>query len=140
MKVFLDTNVWLSATVFAGLCEDVVLQCAERGWLVSSPLIRAEAHEVLRRKFALQPKACDLFDAVWNGAALIEDQNEPEDDNDERLIRAAVKARVDVFVTGDKRVLSWALKPPNRLSLGDLVIATPREAWTLLFGDSAKRD
>ena len=66
MRVFLDTNVWLSAIVFSGLCEELVLQCAEREWLVSSPLVQTEAHEVLRRKFASAPNACDLFDASWH--------------------------------------------------------------------------
>ena len=134
MKVFLDTNVWLSATVFAGLCEDIVVQCADQGWLVSSNLVRTEAHEVLRRKFAQLPQACDLFDAVWSGVVLIDDEPEPADDNDERLVRAAVEAKVDVFVTGDKRVLSWSKKSPKALKLGSLKIASPREAWILLFG------
>ena len=134
MKVFLDTNVWLSATVFAGLCEDIVVQCADRAWLVSSHLVRKEAHEVLRRKFAQQLQAGDLFDAIWNGVALIDDQTEPANDNDARLIRAAVAAKVNVFVTGDKRVLSWMQKPPKGVQLGNLRIASPRDAWTLLFG------
>lgn len=38
MMVFLDTNVWMSATIFPGLCEELVQQCAERGWLLSSAL------------------------------------------------------------------------------------------------------
>ena len=134
MKVFLDTKVWLSATVFAGLCEDIVVQCAGRGWLVSSDLVRTEAHEVLCRKFAQMPQACDLFDSVWSGVALIDDHAEPADDNDERLVRAALGAQVDVFVTGDKRVLSWSKKPPKALKLASLKIASLREAWILLFG------
>jgi predicted nucleic acid-binding protein len=28
MKVFLDTNVWLSAIIFPGLCESLVMACA----------------------------------------------------------------------------------------------------------------
>lgn len=66
------------------------------GWLVSDPLVRAEVHEVLKRKFAAQPKACALFDTVWHGVALIEVQPEPAHD-DGWLIRAAVLAKVDFF-------------------------------------------
>lgn len=51
MKVFLDTNVWLSAVVFAGLCEALLAQCADNDWLVTTPLVREEAREVLERKF-----------------------------------------------------------------------------------------
>ncbi len=134
MKVFLDTNVWLSATVFAGLCEDIVVQCADRAWLVSSALVRLEAHEVLQRKFPQQTQACELFDAVWLSASLIEDVTEPAGDNDERLIRAALAAKTDFFVTGDKRVLSWMQKPPKSLALEQLRIVSPRDAWGELFG------
>jgi predicted nucleic acid-binding protein len=134
MKVFLDTNVWLSATVFAGLCEDIVVQCADRGWLVSSHLVRVEAHEVIGRKFPYQTEAVKLFDAVWQSAILIDDVAEPADDNDERLIRSVLRAKTDYFVTGDKRVLSWMQKPPKRLALEQLRIVSPRDAWGELFG------
>lgn len=40
MRVFLDTNVWLSATIFSGLCETLVLQCAEHHILLSSALVQ----------------------------------------------------------------------------------------------------
>jgi predicted nucleic acid-binding protein len=135
MKVFLDTNVWLSATVFAGLCEDIVVQCAERGWLVSSLLVQEEAHEVLRRKFASQPQACDLFDAAWRSATLVADVAGPVGDNDLRLVNAVAQADIAFFVTGDKRVLGWAQSAPAGCSLGKLRIVSPREAWVALFGD-----
>ncbi len=140
MKVFLDTNVWLSATVFAGLCEDIVVQCADRGWLASSHLVRIEAHEVLGRKFPNQTQAVKLFDAVWQSAILIDDVAEPANDNDERLMRAVLLAKCDYFVTGDKRVLSWMQKPPKSdrlLALEQLRIVSPRNAWGELFGEVA---
>lgn len=62
MRVFLGTNAWLSATVFSGLCEELRVQCADRGRLLSSALIRSEADEVLQRKFPQVSNACaDLF-------------------------------------------------------------------------------
>lgn len=134
MKVFLDTNVWFSATVFSGLCEDILVQCADRGWLVSSHLIRIEAHEVLGRKFPRQTEAVKLFDAVWQSAVLIDDVAEPAGYNDERLIHAVLSAKADYFVTGDKRVLSWMQKPPKSLAFEQLRIVSPRDAWAELFG------
>jgi predicted nucleic acid-binding protein len=131
MKVFLDINVWLSATIFPGLCEELVQQCAERGWVLTSALVRAEAHEVLARKFPQVPHAAALFDAVWEEASLIEDQPEPADDNDRRLVAAARAAGATLFVTGDKRVLSWQMtqQPDSTMQ-----IVSPREAWGILFG------
>ena len=130
MRVFLDTNVWLSATIFSGLCEELVIQCAERGWLLSSTLVRAEAHEVLLRKFPHAPNACGLFDVSWNVAEQIADATEPVDDNDRRLVIAAAAAGADLFVTGDKRVLGW--KPMSR-GAGHLRMVSPRDAWGILM-------
>ena len=129
MKVFLDTNVWLSATIFSGLCEEIVFMCAERGGLYSSLLIQSEAHQVLKRKFPQAPNACELFDASFQAAQLIDDVGEPKDDNDRRLVAACVAAGITFFVTGDKRVLSWADTPEI---CGALKIVSPRQAWTAL--------
>lgn len=126
MKVFLDTNVWLSATIFSGLCEALVAECAVRDWLITCPLVRVEAHEVLARKFPHLPQAPGLFDASWSEAPLAVDVADPADDNDARLVAAAVAAGSDLFVTGDKRVLGWKQS-------GTLRIVTPREAWIILF-------
>ncbi len=129
MKAFLDTNVWLSATIFSGLCEELVLQCVGRGWLLSSALVQAEAHEVLQRKFPFTQNACALFDASWRVAQLIADVPEPADDNDRRLVVAAAAAGADLFVTGDKRVLGWKQMPSAH---GILRMVSPRDAWGLL--------
>jgi len=126
VRVFLDTNVWLSATVFAGLCEALVTECSDNGWLVTSPLVRVEAHEVLARKFPHLPQALALFDDNWREVELIADVPNPADDNDARLVAAASLAGAAYFVTGDKRVLGWKQS-------GDLRIVTPREAWIALF-------
>lgn len=93
---------------------------------MSSMLVREEAHLVLQRKFPDLSNASSLFDAVWAQAELIVDESEPVDDNDERLVRAASKAGVAVFVTGDRRVLGWG-------QMEEMKILNPREAWNLLF-------
>jgi len=126
VKVFLDTNVWLSATIFSGLCEALVTECIDRDWLITCPLVQVEAHEVLKRKFPHIPNGPALFDAVWNEAPRVPDVAEPGDDNDARLVAAAVAAGAGLFVTGDRRVLGWKQS-------GKMRIVTPREAWVMLF-------
>ncbi|MDP2810714.1 MAG: hypothetical protein Q8O34_11250, partial [Rhodocyclaceae bacterium] len=54
------------------------------------------------------------------------DVPDPADDNDARLVAAAVTAGADLFVTGDKRVLEW-------IASGSMRIASPRQAWIILF-------
>ena len=103
--------------------------CGERGGLYGSPLIQLEAHDVLKRKFPKTLNACDLFDASFQAAQLIADCAEPQDDNDRRLVAAASAAGMELFVTGDKRVLSWA---ESQDICGTLKIVSPRQAWTAL--------
>jgi len=126
LKVFLDTNVWLSATVFAGLCEAILIECHQRDWLLTTKLVQSEAHEVLGRKFPHLPQSLALFDAIWSEANCVQDLDEPADDNDVRLVRAASLAGAEVFVTGDKRMLTWGRE-------GNMQILSPREAWMQLF-------
>lgn len=126
MRVFLDTNVWLSATVFAGLCAEILTESAQRGWLLTTRLVQAEAHEVLSRKFAHMPQSLALFDVIWSEAACVPDVDEPTGDNDVRLVRAAQASGALVFVTGDRRVLGWGVQ-------GDMQILSPRDAWMRLF-------
>ena len=129
MKVFLDTNVWLSATVFAGLCEAILTESAQRNWLLTTRLVQSEAHAVLSRKFPHVPQAQALFDVIWSEAFCVPDVDEPADDNDVRLVRAAQEAGAAVFVTGDRRVLGWGAQ-------GVMQILSPRDAWLRLFAQS----
>ena len=129
MKVFLDPNVWLSATVFAGLCAEILTESAQRKALLTTRLVQAEAHEVLSRKFAHLPQSLALFDAIWAEADCVADADEPADDNDARLVRAAQAAGAWVFVTGDRRVLGWGAQ-------GDMQILSPRDAWMRWFMQS----
>ena len=128
MKVFLDTNVWLSANVFAGLCEAILIECHQRDWLLTTQLVQSESHEVLGRKFPHLPQSRALFDAIWSEATCVQDLDEPADDNDVRLVKVSSLAGAEVFVTGDKRVLTWGRE-------GNMQILSPREAWMQLFAD-----
>ncbi len=126
MKVFLDTNIWLSATVFSGLCEAILTESAQRNSLLTTRLVQREAHEVLTRKFPHMPHAKALFDAIWAEANCVSDVDEPKNDNDERLVRAALGAQADIFVTGDRRILDWGER-------GRMKILNPRGTWTQLY-------
>jgi predicted nucleic acid-binding protein len=121
--VFFDTNVWLSAVVFPGLCAELLLELDARGHrLLTSALIRDEMHDVMRRKFPRHAAALQRFDPLWAAAACVPDAEAPADDADARLVAAARAAEADVFVTGDQRVLGWDGDEGMR-------ILSPRQAW-----------
>jgi len=126
LKVFLDTNAWLSAIVFPGLCAELLLELDGRGHrLVTSALVRDETHAVLSGKFVRHATAVERFDSLWACAVCVPDVDEPADDADARLVAAAKVAGAQVFVTGDQRVLGWN-------PAGALHIVSLRQAWAML--------
>ncbi|MDT8428422.1 MAG: putative toxin-antitoxin system toxin component, PIN family [Pseudomonadales bacterium] len=127
MRVFLDTNVWLSAIVFPGLCSELLTGIIESDHtLLTSALIHTETCDVIRRKFQRNNQSIALFEHIWHEAERVADCVDPIDDADARLISAAITAKAELFVTGDQRVLGWNPR-------GDMRIISPREAWGLLF-------
>lgn len=127
MQVFFDTNVWLSAIVFPGLCAELLVALDPAGHaLLTSELVCRETHDVLRRKFVRHAAAVERFDALWACAACVADAHEPAGDADARLVAAAQAAGVQIFVTGDQRVLGWDPRDAMR-------IVSPRLAWQMLI-------
>lgn len=126
MKVFFDTNVWLSAIVFPGLCAELLATLAETNHeLLSSELVRAETIELLRRKFPRHDEAMALFELLWAEARCLPDMDSAGDDADARLVKTAAQGGAELFVTGDQRVLGWTAS-------GAMRIVSPREAWGVL--------
>jgi putative PIN family toxin of toxin-antitoxin system len=109
VKIFLDTNVWLSALIFSGLCAELLAVVDESSHeLLTSELVKTEVLEVLQRKFHDHIEAQEIFTGLWEShARMLPDVAEPTDDADRRLVNAAAIAHADFFVTGDQRVLGW---------------------------------
>jgi predicted nucleic acid-binding protein len=123
MKVFLDSNVWLAAVVFPGLCAELVLELDARGHRVlTSALVREEVRGVMQRKFKRHGVALERFDSLWACALCVPDTAEPAQDADAHLVGAARDAGAQLFITGDQRVL-------GRHPQGSMSIVSPRQAW-----------
>jgi predicted nucleic acid-binding protein len=123
MKVFLDSNVWLAAVVFPGLCAELVLELDARGHpVLTSALVREEVRGVMQRKFKRHGVALERFDSIWACALCVPDTAEPAQDADARLVGAARDAGAQLFITGDQRVLGWHPQ-------GSMSIVSPRQAW-----------
>lgn len=113
MKVFLDTNVLVSAVISRGLCRDLLRTALEEHDVVVSQLVVDEFERVLRDKFgATQPaldRALMLLDDV-------EVTKKPPtaleagvlETNDTLILNAAIEAQADVLVTGDQGMLVQA--------------------------------
>ena len=130
MKVFFDTNIWVSAFAAAGLCESLVCECLREHSVLSSPLVGEELFRALDNKLKLDKSELKEVQELFRFASLIKDASASQGDNDARLLIAAAGAGADLFVSGDKAVL-------KRKSVGTMRIVSPRDAWLILFGPEA---
>ena len=130
MRVFLDTNVLVSALATRGLCTDLYERLiTEHETVIGEPVI-LEVLDILQRKFKATP---DLLVNVEAELRLLEvtpaQAAAPSlpinDKEDPWIIACALQANVDYFVTGDAELLGLA-KAEN------LPIISPRECWQKL--------
>lgn len=126
MKVFLDTNVWVSAIATPGLCDDLLKQLVGSHEVLGSDLVWAEIEAVLIGKLGFSAQEIRLVRAMYGDAVRLDDVPEPRKDNDARLVAAAAAGGAELFVTGDRRVREWGKS-------GAMGIVSPREAWIILF-------
>lgn len=124
MRVFLDTNIWVSAIAAAGLCEALVKALFASHELLGSELVWDALSSVLVRKLGFSSEELAEARALFEEVTLVPDAPATIEDNDARLVASASLAGADLFVTGDQRVLGWGASDALR-------IVTPREAWTI---------
>lgn len=116
MRAVLDTNVIISATLIRGGNEDRILRAWQRGAfeLVLSPQIleemaRALFYERLRKfRWMSEEEVLALLQSLAGGSLhvsgeiTVEASRDPEDD---KFLAAAMEARAEYVVSGDKDLL-----------------------------------
>lgn len=128
MKVFLDTNVLVSAFTAHGLCaelfeyiishhtlvlSEVVLGELERILVSKMNVPRAKVHRTILflREFQIQPASPDI------------DKGELRDEQDKLVLQSAIDAKAEYLITGDKDLLTIS----DRLSSPEIM--SPRDYW-----------
>ena len=127
MKVFLDTNVLVSATATRGLCADVFREVLTSHQLVISALLLTELERVLREKFGVPDDVItELIKILQQDAHVSTPINltgiEILDKDDVLILSSAVNGKADLFVTGDKELLELG-------TVENLEIVSPRVFW-----------
>lgn len=110
IKVCLDTNIFVSALVFGGKCQEITdFISLGKIDLVLSPAILNETSKVLRDKFEKSDeevrRAIRLFLAL---GFMVEPKKKLKVlpyDSDNRILECAVEGKADYLVTGDKKHL-----------------------------------
>ena len=130
MKVILDTNVLASAVATRGLCADMFRNVLAEHELVICKQITDELSRILADKFGVAPSLIREF--MWlirQDTIIVEPRIVPEvavkDKDDLGILAAAVAARADVLVTGDKE-----LQDLGRIERTQIL--SPRAFWAQL--------
>ena len=137
MKVFLDTNVLASGIATRGLCSELlesVIHDHER--LTCQPVLR-ELEGVLIEKLRLPEAVVAGFLALLKAeGTMVESRKNPsiriKDTDDIAILACAIAGKADVFVTGDKELLSLR-------KIEGLAVVSPRELWNRLAGLESRR-
>ena len=130
MRVFLDTNVLVSAFATRGLSADLFELVLNQHDLVTGRRVLEELDRALRLKLRLPDDRCtENVDIVRTKAAVIvgtTTEAECDADQADRVVLGeALTGHADVFVTGDAALVD--LREVSGMS-----IQTPRQLWERL--------
>jgi len=130
VRVFLDTNVLVSAFAARGLCADLLeLVLLEHELVLGGKVVR-ELDKALRAKLKLPAaRSAEIVGYVSGEAVQIVPDAAPSDaavDPDDALVLGeAAAARAEVFVTGDAALAKLGVVENVR-------VVTPRQFWEML--------
>lgn len=115
MRVFLDTNVLVSAFITRGLCSDVFRIILSEHELILSDYVLDELEEFLIGKINLPADQVFSILQFLKSFEVISDHNPPvkiklRDKTDVPVLSAALNSKADVMITGDKDLLEVSEK------------------------------
>jgi uncharacterized protein len=127
VKVFLDTNVVVSALATRGLCADLYERLLTEHEVVIGEPVVLEVLDILKRKFRANRELLIKVEAELRLLRVIPAQAVApslpiRDLDDPWIIACALQADVDCFVTGDAELLALKM-------VGKLPIISPRVCW-----------
>lgn len=135
MKVFLDTNVLISALTTRGLCAELLEGVVGEHELLTCEPVLHELQRVLGQKFRLpKPVIRGYLELLRAEGRMVEAADAPaikiKDPDDIPILACAIAAQADAFVTGDKDLLVLG-------EVAGVPIIDPRGFWNTLKGLSS---
>jgi putative PIN family toxin of toxin-antitoxin system len=130
MRVFLDTNVLVSAIATRGLCADVLREILVSHQLIVSDPLLDELKNVLHSKIGIPPEIISDFVEVLTQDAILSEPTELSkinitDKDDIIILSTALNGNAELFVTGDKELL-------EQEKIQTMKIVSPRMFWETL--------
>lgn len=129
MRVFLDTNVIVSALTARGLSADVLRLILAEHELLTGEVNLKELRRVLRLRMRVPTRQIDEVEQLFREHTVIPIPEKPldielRDPDDDWVLASAVAGSADALVTGDKDLLGLGDAAP-------LPILNPRAFWEL---------
>lgn len=130
MKVFLDTNVLVSAVATRGLCADVLREILVSHQLVISPPLLAELKNILHTKIGIPEEIISDFIGLLTQDSFLSESAvminiDIKDKDDIVILSTALNGNAELFITGDKEVLAL-------VRIQSMQILSPRGFWEAL--------
>lgn len=130
MRVFLDTNVLVSAFASRGLCADLFELVLLEHELVLGRNVLRELSKALRGKVKLSTaRMSEIVDFVSGESVQVVDKAVPAqaevDADDAIVLGEALAGQAEIFVTGDAALLELG-------SIEGLLVVSPRSFWEIL--------
>lgn len=136
MKVYLDTNVLISAFAARGLCADLMRLLLAEHEVLTGDVNLVELRRVLTERFKAPKSRVDVIENLLLDQTIVAKpvavlSLKVRDPDDAWVLASAVAGGADMLVTGDQDLLVIANRAP-------LPILTPRQAWERLRGEDAE--
>ena len=115
MRVFLDTNVLVSAFATRGLCADLLRHILAEHDLITGEVIIVELRRVLRDRIKVPGPMITAIEQLLRDQIVVPKPSEPHplpirDPDDRWVLASAVAGKADVIVTSDSdRGTEWIL-------------------------------
>lgn len=133
MKVFLDTNVLVSAFTARGLCADLLRYLLAEHEVLTGEVNLTELRRVLLERFDATAEQLASVESLLRDQTVIPKPRTASpirirDRDDEWVLASAISGAAELLVTGERDLLVVATESP-------VLLLSPRDAWERLRSD-----
>lgn len=127
MKIVLDTNILISAFVFGGKPRQILsLMLEGKIQAFISPILIAEFFDVVNKKFNLSDEELTLTRShIENKLIIVQPKRDikiARDDDDNRVLEAALEGKCSYIITGDKDLLDLKIYKNIKIVTPDIFL------------------
>lgn len=126
-RIVLDTNILISALVYGGKPEQIYDFVLEKQLIaITSPILLSELREILIKKFNFELDRIKQLEQIISHNFTVVNPNkivaQTRDDDDNRVLEAALEGGCNYIVTGDKDLLDLKIYKNIKIVTPDIFL------------------